>query len=183
MRTLALTLLLVASTAAGAPPRGGSRDVAVIHGDGSGGAGRDLSRLSEAELARRLHALERENRRAFSDERVLRIDAFRAELERRRAERDWDAETRRREAADAAANAKLEERVRVDEQRRRDLDEVAERALAAARAARDEQLQGQQILEETERHRVRVRRTTGVLLSLFGLGAIGFAAWRWWRRS
>jgi type IV secretory pathway VirB10-like protein len=165
---LALLLALSLGQSPAAPPP--HRDVAVIDPTGrtSGTPRPALAELPDAELERRIAALKKENKRAFSDRRSLLIQELDAEKERRRGEREWEVEGKRREAESAAANAKLEAQYLAEQNRQRESDEAARSALAAARAAAEEEARVEAELQAADH-----RRT---LLRWGALGALGLAA-------
>lgn len=180
MLVLVLTLSLV-QVAARPPP---ARDVAVIgDADDTTTAPRpELAKLPVAEIQRRIATLTKQNKRAFSDRRVLLIQELKAELERRSQEIAWDQEQRKREAEQAAATAKLEAQYLADQQRQREVDEAARQAIAAARAAAEAAAQEQARLEEEER--AAVQRRAVLRWSIFGTLALAVAlgAAIYWKR-
>ncbi len=154
-----------------------ARDIGEVapEGHASSRRGPALEAFSDAEVARRLRALERANRRSFSDERALAIQALRDEVERRRSEREWDLELRRREAREAAANAELEARARAEAERQRAVDEVADRVVALARRQAEEEERERVEAEAAARRRRAARWTALGVAALLGLG--GAAVW------
>jgi len=175
---LALFLYLAVSQA----PVGkivGSRDLATIPAPGAADASADLDAVPDAELAKRIARLRVENRASFSDRRAMLLERLMEEQERRRHDREWEADEQRRRAVVEAETARQEAAFQAAEVKRAEALAAEQRMVAAAKvqAARDAELAAEErAIEE------RQARTRWLALGALAAAVVGGGAWTLARR-